>query len=228
MVIKTIASSSKGNCYSISDGPDGTKILIECGIPIKKIDEGVNYRLYEYEGCVASHAHFDHIFAYKDLIKLGIPIYWTRGTAQAAGAEPGYYSRHIKSKHCFNIGDFKIIPFDVKHDAVEPVGFLIQGKTGKLMFATDTFYIPWRFKGLTHVMIEANYVKENIEENTCKPLRDRLYSSHMELQTVLEFFRELDKSCLREVHLLHLSESRSDAELFKREVQKIVGVPVYV
>ena len=78
-------------------------------------------------------------------------------------------------------------------------------------------------------MIEANYEKSQINEETCcKSLRDRLYNSHMELETVLEFFRQLDKSCLREVYLLHLSDSRSDAERFKREVQKIVGVPVYV
>lgn len=228
MIINKLASGSSGNCCSISDGKDGTRILIDCGIPIKKIIHGVDYSLSEYSGCLVQHEHGDHLRSYKGLIKLGIPIYWTRGTAQAAGAEPGYYSRHVKSKHCFNIGDFKIIPFDVKHDAAEPVGFWVKGKTGKLMFATDTFYINPRFKGLTHVMIEANYIKENIAESTCKPLRDRLYSSHMELQTVLEFFRELDKSRLREVHLLHLSESRSDAELFKREVQKIVGVPVYV
>ena len=38
LTIKSIASSSLGNCYTVDDGQ--TKILIECGIPIKKIKKG--------------------------------------------------------------------------------------------------------------------------------------------------------------------------------------------
>ena len=230
MIIKTIASSSKGNCYSIQDGPNGTRILIECGIPIKKIQGGLNYELSNYFGCLSTHAHFDHILAHKDIIKHGIPIYWSKGTADALGYDkPHYLSRIVKHGQQFEIGTLKIVPFDVKHDAPEPLGFLIQGNTGKLLFATDTYYIPHRFTSLTHVMIEANYEKDEInEKNCCKALRDRLYNSHMEFKTVCSFFKELDRSKLQEVHLLHLSEERSDSEKFRAEIMKITGVPVYV
>jgi len=37
-----------------------------------------------------------------------------------------------------------------------------------------------------------------------------------------------DSNRLEEVHLLHLSDNHADEQFFKKEVQKIVGVPVYV
>ncbi len=55
MIIKTIASSSKGNCYTLSDLK--STIMIEAGGNMKRIREGVNFKLSEISGCVVSHAH---------------------------------------------------------------------------------------------------------------------------------------------------------------------------
>jgi phosphoribosyl 1,2-cyclic phosphodiesterase len=55
MKIKTIGSSSRGNCYKISDGK--TTILIECGISLKKTRESLDFKLMEVEGCLISHEH---------------------------------------------------------------------------------------------------------------------------------------------------------------------------
>ena len=63
--IKVLASSSKGNCYMIDDSK--TSLLIEAGIPIKKIKQGLNFKLHEIEGCIISHEHGDHIKATIDL-----------------------------------------------------------------------------------------------------------------------------------------------------------------
>lgn len=43
MDIKVLGSGSKGNCYLIDDG--STSLLLECGIPIKRIREGLGFRL---------------------------------------------------------------------------------------------------------------------------------------------------------------------------------------
>lgn len=52
-----------------------------------------------------------------------------------------------------------MLPVKTEHDAKEPLGFLIYSRTTreKLLFATDTYYIRYRFPGLTHIMIECNY-----------------------------------------------------------------------
>lgn len=55
MLIKPIASSSKGNCCVIDDGR--SKLILDCGIPIKKIKEGVDFNLSNIAGCLISHSH---------------------------------------------------------------------------------------------------------------------------------------------------------------------------
>jgi phosphoribosyl 1,2-cyclic phosphodiesterase len=53
--IETLASGSTGNCYIVSDGK--TKIMIECGITIKKIREKWGFKIHEISGCLISHEH---------------------------------------------------------------------------------------------------------------------------------------------------------------------------
>jgi phosphoribosyl 1,2-cyclic phosphodiesterase len=55
MIIKSIASGSSGNCYKISDGK--TSLLLECGIPIKKIKLGCDFDLSDILGCLVTHEH---------------------------------------------------------------------------------------------------------------------------------------------------------------------------
>lgn len=53
---KPIASSSKGNCYIVE--AEGSKpLLLEAGIPIKKIREALNFGLSNLAGCLISHEH---------------------------------------------------------------------------------------------------------------------------------------------------------------------------
>jgi len=55
MEINVLASSSKGNCIIIGDGQ--SKIMIECGIPIKQIREKGGFNVHEIQGCLVSHGH---------------------------------------------------------------------------------------------------------------------------------------------------------------------------
>lgn len=52
--VRVLASGSSGNCYLI-DGQ--TKVLIEAGIPFKKIQQGLNWKTSELAGVLISHEH---------------------------------------------------------------------------------------------------------------------------------------------------------------------------
>lgn len=229
--ITAIASSSRGNCYKLTDGR--TPILLECGIPYKQIQQALNFKVSEIKGCLVTHEHKDHSKAVREVARAGINIYATQGTVNAIGAD-GHRIKVIKPLQDFTIGTWTILPFTTQHDAAEPVGFLLASQAGeKVLFATDTYYIHYSFKGLTHIMVECNYdpeiLSENIESGKVPvAMAHRLYQSHFSIKNVKAFLEANDLSLVREIWLLHLSDSNSDAAQFKRQIQELTGKMVIV
>lgn len=229
--ITALASSSKGNCYHIDDG--SSPLLIECGIPIKRIKEGIGFTLSTLAGCVVSHSHADHCKAAPDLMKAGVDIYTSQGTIDLRGYT-GHRIKPVEALKQFAVGSWVILPFDVQHDDAEPLAYMLQNNAGdRLLYATDTFYIKYKFKGLTHIMIEANYdeqvLLDNVQSGSVHPaLKRRIRRSHFSLENVKQFLLANDLSKVQEIWLIHLSAENSNAEQFKKEIQELTGKPVIV
>ena len=125
--INALASSSAGNCYRVTDGK--TPLLIEAGIPFREIQRALNYTVTDLAGALISHEHGDHSKAAADLMKAGVDIYASRGTIDALGLS-GHRFRAVLPRLQFNIYSWTILPFEVEHDAAEPLGFLLANKSG--------------------------------------------------------------------------------------------------
>lgn len=232
MNITVIASGSSGNAYRIDDGE--TSLLLDAGIPLKLIKQALNFRVRDLGGCLITHAHGDHAKAAGDLAKAGVDIYTSRGTLDACRLT-GHRMKAVEALNEINIGTFAVLPFDVQHDAPEPLGFLMTSRsTGeKLLYFTDTYYLKYRFTGLTHIMGECNYSMDIIEQsvrNGYIPLElvPRLIKSHMSLDHFLDLLRANDLRKVKQIYLLHLSNNNSDAGRFKEAVQRLTGTEVYV
>jgi phosphoribosyl 1,2-cyclic phosphodiesterase len=230
MEIHVLASSSAGNCYRVSDG--STPLLLECGIRFADIRQKLHFHLSEIAGCIISHEHGDHSKSVKNVIKAGIDCYMSKGTAEALGVS-GHRVKVIKAREQFQVGTWTILPFKTEHDSAEPLGFLMASGNKKVLFATDTAYIRYRFEGLTHILIECNYDIDVLDQNVKagvlpEEMRKRIRRSHLELQNVKEFFRANDLSQVEQIYLLHLSDNNSDAERFKREIMEITGKPTFI
>jgi phosphoribosyl 1,2-cyclic phosphodiesterase len=231
IAITPLASSSKGNCYHVTDGK--TALLLEAGIRYKDIQRALNFQVSSIAGCLISHEHGDHGKAAAEVMKAGIDVYASQGTLDALGLS-GHRAKSIKAKQQFQIGTWTILPFDVQHDVAEPLGFLLVNRAGeKLVFATDTYYIRYRFPGLTHIMVECNYSLRILDENISAGrvpavMKKRLLKSHFSLEHVKDFLLANDLSKVQEIWLLHLSDNNSDAALFKREIQELTGKQVFI
>lgn len=229
--ITALASSSKGNCYRITDGK--TPLLLECGIRYKDMQRALDFQMSSIAGCLISHEHKDHCAALPDVLKAGIDCYMSPGTAAAIGIEH-HRIRKVHAKGQFTLGTWTILPFDVQHDVSEPYGYLLANEEGdKLVFLTDTYYCRYKFSGLTHIMVECNFSLDILDANIAKGsvpavMRRRLMRSHFSLENVKEFLRANDISKVEEIWLLHLSDNNSDEERFKREIQEVSGKVVYV
>jgi Metal-dependent hydrolases of the beta-lactamase superfamily I len=228
---RSLASSSAGNCYHVTDGT--TELLIEAGLRFADIRKALEFRISRLSGILITHEHMDHSRAAADLARAGVDIYASAGTIAARGLT-GHRVKPIEAKKQFTVGTWTIMPFDVEHDAEQPLGFLLANQAGeKLVFITDSYYCRYTFSGLTHIAVECNYslriLDENIAAGRVHPaMRKRLLRSHFSLENVLEFLRANDMSKVEEIHLLHLSDQNSDEKLFKRRVQEVTGKPVYV
>ncbi|MBC1516843.1 MBL fold metallo-hydrolase [Listeria immobilis] len=231
MEIRTIASGSKGNAYVISSGR--SKLLIECGINFDVIRKALNFDLSDVSGCLVSHEHGDHTAGVKKMLRTSnIKIYASEGTLSALNV-PDSRQFILKEKSAQDIGDWTVLPFRTEHDAKEPLGFMIQRKNEKLLFITDSYYVRYKFNNINYLMIECNYSSDILEENVINKVihpvqKKRVLQSHFSLENVKDFLKANDLSQLREIHLLHISEKNGDKERFKKEIQAITGIPVYV
>lgn len=231
IAVQVLASSSEGNCYRITDGQ--TPLLLECGIPWREIQRGLEFRTHEIAGCLISHEHKDHCKAVQEVMRAGINCYMSQRTAGAADAQ-GHRVKAVKAREQFQIGSWSVRSFETQHDAQEPLGFLLANRDGdKLLYLTDSYYCRYRFRGLTHIMIECNYaldiLRRNLEIGAVPAvMKQRLLRSHFSLENVKAFLCANDLGAVREIHLIHLSDGNSDAERFKREIQEVSGCPVYV
>lgn len=220
-------SSSSGNLYSVTDGE--RRLLLECGVTIKKIREALNHDLSDYEDCIVSHGHQDHARSAKDLMKAGINVYCTIDTAKTIGLDlMSHRFSPISANAKFVAGGFQVLPFATEHDCPGSVGFLVMSPKDKLLFLTDSFYVRYRFPGLTIMAIECNWSPETLSEDLDPSVRRRLLASHFSLPHVKDFLAANDLSRVREIHLLHLSRDNADTELFRGDIERITGKPVYV
>lgn len=147
-----IASGSKGNVGYVEAG--NTKILIDCGISYKRISKFFDDNNIEkkIDALLITHEHVDHVQGLKMFGKqIGCPVYMTEGTKRGIiekytkdGENPLDYNdiKIIKSFDEFTVGDIKIKSIPTFHDVYEPCGFILSDSSTKLVYITDTGYVP--------------------------------------------------------------------------------------
>ena len=102
-----------------------------------------------------------------------------------------------------------------------------------MLYFTDTYFIKYRFSGLTHIMAECNYSMEALRRSVAAgyispAMAPRLFRSHMSLEHLKDMLNANDLSNLQQIFLLHLSDNNSDEQQIKTEIERLTGVEVYV
>lgn len=229
MKLRVLGSSSSGNCYLIEASKDD-KLVLDAGINFKDVQKELNYNFNGIQGVLITHEHMDHLKYATNFALYGIDIYASAGTFEKLDLK-GHRFRVIKALKQFTIGNFTILPFDTQHDAAEPLGFLIQHKiTGeKLLYATDTYYIKYKFSKLNYLLIECNYnaeiAKENANNGVINKTRySRLLESHFSLDNLLKFLKANDLSYAKNIILCHLSDTNSNQNIMKSRVYEETNI----
>ncbi len=232
MQLKILGSGSAGNCYILEN--DTTALIIECGVPMKEIKQALDFNLDKVAGVLISHEHKDHCKSVEDVVAAGLSVFASYGTLKAMNITHSHRVTGLDPMKTFYINEFKIMPFDVKHDAAEPFGFLIHHKDcGTVLFITDSYYVPHTFSNLNNIIVEANYcpsiVKKRMEAGALHgKVRDRVIESHMNINTCKELLKANDLSAVNNIVLIHLSDGNSNAADFKKQVEELTGKTVFI
>ena len=229
------SSSSSGNSYVLVSKEDS--LVIEAGVPLMGLKKSLNFDLSKVSGCICSHEHFDHSRYAKEYTKAGIDVYASTGTLDALNFST-WGSQHrthvVFELQYFMVGSFKVMPFKIKHDAKEPMGYLIQHEEcGVCLFLTDTYYCPYKFKGLNNLLIECNFSDEILENNILNgavhpATGNRVRESHMSLEILKDLLKANDLSAVCNIVLIHLSAQNSNAKQFQKEIAELTGKTVSV
>jgi phosphoribosyl 1,2-cyclic phosphodiesterase len=131
----------------------------------------------------------------------------------------------IEDRRPFKIGEFRIMPFAVEHDA-PCLGFVIKVDGESLLFVTDTFMVKQRFACPFNVIaVCCNYDKTILADRVkSKEVNEtyakRLLTSHMEKEVTKSYIREFcNLSKCTEIYLLHTSGTNADRKKIAKEFE---------
>ncbi len=214
-------SGSAGNLYTV-EADNGNRLLIDPGVPWKKLLEALDYDLSNIVGCLVSHEHKDHCKAVPCVLEAGIQVFASLGTLRAMGV----IGHRMACTMVPHIEGFDIISRKANHDAADPLIFAIACDGQRLLFATDTSHISQTFlTPFDIIAIECSYDRTILDERVWTgdinpTLANRLLRSHMEKYTTIRYLEKFcDLSRCKEIHLLHCSKDNLDAEATRKEIE---------
>ena len=230
-----VVSGSSGN--SVYIGTDYTHLLIDAGVSGKAIQEGLSNIDVEGEmldGIFITHEHSDHIKGVGVLSRrFDLPIYATEGAWNAMESGLGKIARKNKkiiySGEKLKLNDLVISPFDIPHDAAEPVGYSVMAGDVKMTVATDLGHISDSVKnGIADsdvLLLEANHDIDMLKRGPYPyTLKQRILGEfgHLANENAGRLLSEITTKRLKHVFLGHLSAENNTPSLAYKSVESIL------
>lgn len=221
-----MSSSSKGNIHILEN--EDTVLLLDCGIKFNRLESKLNKQ--QIDGILITHEHGDHVGGCESLSQnKNTCFYGTKKTLDRINV-PDFMKKPVEPFKTFQIGTFKIVPFEVKHDAVHPVNYLIKDNISgsQMLYITDTGYIDnLIFKDIDYFLIECNFDEEwyNKEELTkteeVKSKRLLSVNGHLSIQKTIRVLNNSVNHNTKKIILCHVSSSFKDYLDFQNRIQKL-------
>ena len=196
MRIDLLCSGSKGNSCLIRH--EDTQLLIDCGSTKKYLMESfkkVGACVDDTNGVLISHAHSDHVSQLKHFKHLDVYSY--------CDLKDALDKHDVVPNQKLIIKDLSIQFLGLSHDSPHTIGFVVESDKEKLVYVTDTGYVP-------------NQIKPYIA-NTKRPmfLKQRILSDngHLNNEDSSLNLTSLINAKTKNIVLAHLSEEANTQDL---------------
>lgn len=237
MRFASLGSGSEGNALVVEScsGTTTTRVLLDCGFSAKEIERRLT-RLglapEPIDAIVVTHEHSDHIGSALTLArKWSVPLYMSWGTARATGADEAEVDlRVLWGDEAVAIGDLRVLPYTVPHDAREPLQYVFSDGTSQLGVLTDvgtsTPHISAVLSGCDALVLECNHDVRMLAASRYPPsLKARIGGDHGHLNNdaAAQILASLDRSRLRHLVAAHLSQKNNHPDLAQAAMASVLG-----
>ncbi len=223
MQLCVLGSGSSGNCTYI--GTAHTHLLLDLGFGARSLRrrfEEAALSLDKVQALILTHGHSDHVAgaaAFAD--ELGIPVFMNKGTRDEVPK-----LRELERWECFeagqsfSIGDIRVHPFDVNHDAAQPVAFRFSSGGVSGAAVTDlgelSPLVTKQLRDCDWLILESNHDEEMLKVGGYPWfLKQRLLGreGHLSNQALSHFLAEDFDGSAAHLFLAHLSRNNNLPEL---------------
>ena len=222
--ICVLGSGSSGNCTFI--GTPGTGLLVDAGLSGRETVRRAtlaNLPLDRLAAVLLTHEHHDHTCGLGVLQRRHrVALYANSGTIdrlEKLGRHELLRWTVFQTGSPFELGDFRVEPFSVPHDALDPVGFIFTSGGVKVGVVTDmgmaTTLIRERLRHCRILVVEANH-DEHLLKQSGRPwsLIQRILGrqGHLSNEQAAELVETVLSNRLRAIFPAHLSEDCNTPE----------------
>lgn len=234
--LTVLGSGSSGNCAVVRT--EQTRLLVDAGLSARRITqrlEAVGLCVEDLDGILLTHEHGDHTAGLEMLCrKHEVPLFATPLTQESlmqsafTKAKPKW--KLMQTGTAFEFQDLRIECFPVPHDAVDPVGFIIEDVESRLGVLSDVGFITNlirdRLRGAHSLFIEANYDTHLLEADTKRPwsIKQRISGRHGHLSNdqTAELVQSIAHEDLHHIVLGHLSDDCNDPDMVRQRIAAVL------
>ncbi len=227
----SLGSGSRGNATLVEAG--GTRVLVDCGFAGREAerrlaDVGVSAK--DLDAILVTHEHGDHVRGVATLAsRFDIEVWTTPGTwRQAGGTELPELRLFSAHRGGFRIGDIRVIPFPVPHDAREPCQFLFECDGSRIGILTDAGHVTSHARDLLRecdaLMLECNHDRTMLRNGPYPPpLQARVGGmfGHLSNDQAAALLDALPLVRLRHLLVAHVSEKNNHPRLVRETLLRV-------
>lgn len=229
----SLASGSSGNCHYIET--DNSRIIVDAGLSGKRIQgllSSIDVDPESLDAIFVTHEHIDHIKGVGILSRrFDIPIYANEDTWVGMKNTIGEIKEKNIKVFCnethFELKDLTIYPLEIFHDALDPVGYIINYKNKKISLVTDTGWVNNnmidKIKGSNLYLLESNHDIGMLKGGSYPwPLKQRILSTkgHLSNDDCGKVLGDILLGNGEVVLLAHLSEDNNHPTLAMETVKR--------
>lgn len=225
----SLGSGSSGNATliesTVSTGRP-TRLLVDCGFTQRELEARLARRdltVGDLDAVFITHEHGDHVGCALSLARRHRrPLWMSRGTWRAIG-QPALDDGRLqfaRDGEAFEIGDLRLAPYTVPHDAAEPLQLTVDDGASRLGLLTDagslTSHLREALQRCDALLLECNHEPALLAaSNYPASLKARVAGplGHLANALAAELLAACRHAGLRHVVAAHLSQQNNRPEL---------------